>query len=79
MQQIDCKVDTKASGNILSLYKAQALFEKELLEEELRPLTGRIEASGDNPVTNLGSCRVYLHSASKTYSVYARSLIQKPI
>ena len=64
--QIDCEVDTGASCNILPLYKAKALFGKDL---KLGKPTVNLKGYNDRPVGNLGSCIVYLYHGNKIYRV----------
>ena len=67
--QISCEVDTGASCNILSLYKAKALFGTDL---KLGQLTVNPKGYNYSSVENLGSCSVYLYSVyhgKQTYKV----------
>ena len=63
---ISCEVDTGASCNILPLYKAKALFGKNLV---LHPPTVSLKGYNDAPVDNLGSCTVYIYHGDKTTKV----------
>ena len=67
--QISCEVDTGASCNILSLYKAKALFGTDL---KLGQPTVNPKGYNYSSVENLGSCSVYLYSVyhgKQTYKV----------
>ena len=64
--QIDCEVDTRASCNILPLYKAKALFGEDL---KLGKPTVNLKGYNDSPVGNLGSCIVYLYHGNKMFRV----------
>ena len=64
--QIDCKVDTSASCNILPLYKAKALFGNNL---KLGKPTVNLKGYNDSPVENLDSCIVYLYHGNKIFRV----------
>ena len=64
--QTDYEVDTGASCNILPLYKAKALFEKDL---KLGKITVNLKGYNDSPVEKLGSCIVYLYHGNKMYRV----------
>ena len=72
--QISCRVDTNASCNILTLYKAESLFGTDLkLGQPTMNLKGCINT--DISVESLGSCCVYKVSCvtdSKDYMILGR-------
>ena len=68
VQQIDCEVNTGAGFNVLPAYKAGALLWQEWLDS-LQPPMVYIKTYRGKPVSNLGSCIVYMHSGHKICKV----------
>ena len=61
IHKLDCEVDSGAGCNVMPLFIYKALFG----EQKLSPATVIISGYGNQPVQNLGSCIVQLHTGDK--------------